>query len=62
MKEMPEDNFKSMLMRQYIVMDVYIVIMSFCEKIGTSDEAFQGEAEGFKDSIQNRRQNNDLQQ
>ena len=26
--------------------------MSFCEKIGTSDEAFQGEAEGFKDSIQ----------
>ena len=52
MKEMPEDNFKSMLMRQYIVMDVYIVIMSFCEKIGTSDEAFQGEAEGFKDSIQ----------
>ena len=52
MKEMPEDNFKSMLMRQYIVMDVYIVIMSFCEKIGVSDDAFQDEAERFKDAIQ----------
>lgn len=53
MKEMPEDNFKSMLMRQYIVMDVYIVIMSFCEKLGTSDENFQNEGESFKAAIQN---------
>lgn len=52
MKEMPEDNFKSMLMRQYIVMDVYIVIMSFCERIGTSDDTFQEEAESFQAAIQ----------
>ena len=53
MKEMPEDNFKSLLMRQYIVMDVYIVIMSFCEKMGISDDDFQKEAESFKAAIQN---------
>ncbi len=52
MTEMPEDNFKSSLMRQYIVMDVYIVIMTFCEKIGISDEEFQKEAESFKAAIQ----------
>lgn len=52
MKEMPEDNFKSMLMRQYIVMDVYIVIMSFCERISNSDRDFQEEAESFKTAIQ----------
>lgn len=52
MKEMPEDNFKSLLMRHYIVMDVYIVIMSFCEKMGISDEDFQEEAESFKAAIQ----------
>lgn len=52
MTEMPEDNFRSTLMRQYIVMDVYIVIMTFCEKIGISDEEFQKEAESFKAAIQ----------
>lgn len=62
MKEMPEDNFKSMLMRQYIVMDVYIVIMSFCEKIGTSDEDFQKEGESFKAAIQNIHTAQDMQE
>lgn len=52
MREMPEGNFKSLLMRHYIVMDVYIVIMSFCEKMGISDEDFQAEAESFKTAIQ----------
>jgi len=50
LKEMPEDNFKSLMMRHYIVMDVYIVIMSFCERLGISDDDFQ--AENFKAAIQ----------
>lgn len=31
--EIPENNFKSLMMRQYIIMNIYITVMSFCEKI-----------------------------
>lgn len=31
--EIPEDNFRSLMMRQYILMDIYVVVMSFCEKL-----------------------------
>lgn len=33
-------------------MDIYIVIMSFCEKMGISDEEYQRDAENFKAAIQ----------
>ena len=52
MNEIPVENLKSTLMRQYIIMDIYIVIMSFCEKLGISDEGFNDEAEKFKKMIQ----------
>ena len=39
-------------MRQYIIMDMYIVIMSFCEKLEISDEKFEEEEEKFKEAVQ----------
>jgi len=50
--EMPAENFKSTLMRQYIIMDIYIIIMTFYEKMGISDDDFQSEAEDFKNAVQ----------
>lgn len=50
--EIPVENLKSTLMRQYIIMDMYIVIMSFCEKLEISDEKFEAEAEEFKETVQ----------
>ncbi|MGN1167534.1 MAG: response regulator [Lachnospiraceae bacterium] len=50
--EIPVENLKSTLMRQYIIMDIYIVIMSFCEKLEISDQGFGSEAEKFKEAIQ----------
>lgn len=51
--EMSAENFKSSLMRQYTIMDVYIVIMSFCEKMHLSDSHLKGSAEELKNAIQN---------
>lgn len=38
LSEIPEDNFRSIMMRQYIIMDIYVVVMSFCEKLKTDEE------------------------
>lgn len=32
-QEIPEDHFRSIMMRQYVIMNIYAVVMSFCEKI-----------------------------
>ncbi|MGN0403839.1 MAG: response regulator [Bariatricus sp.] len=48
-----DDKLQSTLMRQYIIMDIYIVIMSFCEKIGAANYDFQQETEKLKSTIQN---------
>jgi len=50
--EISAENFKSILMRQYLIMDIYIVIMSFYEKMNVSDEDFSKEADSFKNAIQ----------
>ena len=51
-KETPEDNLRSTLMRQYIIMDIYIVIMSFCEKLELSDEKLKEETKDLKSTIE----------
>lgn len=49
--ELPEENLKSVLMRQYIIMDAYIVMMSFCEKIEGIEGEMQAQLEELKNSM-----------
>lgn len=49
--ELPEENLKSVLMRQYIIMDAYIVMMSFCEKIEGIEGEMQTQSEELKNSM-----------
>lgn len=49
--ELPEENLKSVLMRQYIIMDAYIVMMSFCEKIEGREGEMQAQSEELKNSM-----------
>lgn len=49
--ELPEENLKSVLMRQYIIMDAYIVMMSFCEKIEGVEGEMQAQSEELKNSM-----------
>ncbi|MGN1191503.1 MAG: response regulator [Dorea sp.] len=52
MKEIPEDNLRSTLMRQYIIMDIYIVIMSFCERMDMSDKTLKEETKELKSTME----------
>lgn len=49
--ELPEENLKSVLMRQYIIMDAYIVMMSFCEKIEGIEGEMQAQSEELNNSM-----------
>lgn len=49
--ELPEENLKSVLMRQYIIMDAYIVMMSFREKIEGIEGEMQAQSEELKNSM-----------
>ena len=49
--EISVENFRSSLMRQYIIMDVYIVIMSFCEKLEISDARLKEDVEELKEAM-----------
>lgn len=49
--ELPEENLKSVLMCQYIIMDAYIVMMSFCEKIEGIEGEMQAQSEELKNSM-----------
>lgn len=49
--ELSEENLKSVLMRQYIIMDVYIVMMSFCEKFEGIEGEMQAQSEELKNSM-----------
>lgn len=49
--ELPEENLKSVLMRQYIIMVAYIVMMSFCEKIEGIEGEMQAQSEELKNSM-----------
>ncbi len=50
-QEITTDNLRSTLMRQYIIMDIYIVIMAFCEKLKEADDKLRKEAEGLKEAL-----------
>lgn len=49
--ELPEENLKSVLICQYIIMDAYIVMMSFCEKIEGIEGEMQAQSEELKNSM-----------
>ena len=51
MRELSEENLKSMLMRQYYIMDAYIVMMTFCEKLDGVSEKIREEAEDLKNNM-----------
>ena len=54
--EIPEDNTKSLMMCQYILMDIYISVVAFGESIGISQEKMQqecGDMKDMKNCIQN---------
>lgn len=48
--EIPKENLRSLLMRQYITIDIYIVISSFCERLGV--DAGEDEAEELERTLQ----------
>lgn len=49
---MNEDNLKSNLMRQYLIMDIYIMVMSFCEKLKAEEDGLRKEGEELKLAMQ----------
>ena len=49
--ELSEENLKSVLIRQYIIMDAYIVMMSFCEKFEGIEGEMQAQSEELKNSM-----------
>ena len=49
--ELPEENLKSVLMRQYIIMDAYIVMISFSEKIEGIEREMKAQTEELKNSM-----------
>lgn len=51
MQELSEENLKSMLMRQYVIMDAYIVMMTFCEKLEGFNEKNKSETEEIKNRM-----------
>lgn len=48
---MEADNLRSAFIRQYIVMDIYVAIMAFCEKMSVSDSKLRTEAEELQGAI-----------
>lgn len=50
-RELPEDNLRSVLMRQYIIMDAYIVMMSFCERIEGAEGKMKEQSEELKNNM-----------
>lgn len=50
--EMSEGNLHSTLIRQYIIMDVYIVVRSFCEKLDITDKQVENDIEALKKAMQ----------
>ena len=61
MEEFSKDAFKTELMRQYLIMDIYITIMSFCEKTGISNKEFASEAEKIHNKMQRQQSVRELQ-
>jgi two-component system response regulator YesN len=52
--EMPEDNLRSMMMRQYILMDIYVTVASFGEGMEIEQEEIEkacGDMQGIMDNL-----------
>lgn len=52
MEEFTKDALSSELMRQYLIMDIFVTVMSFAEKMGISGEKFNEEAEEIRNRMQ----------
>lgn len=52
MDEIAEENLQSTLMRQYIIMDVFIVVRSFCDKLDITDEQMENDIDELKRAMQ----------
>lgn len=52
MERLKSDTLKSTLVRQYVVLDIYMVIMSFCEKFSITDIKLKKEVEELQQAIQ----------
>lgn len=54
-QEISEDHFRSIMMRQYVIMNIYVAVMSFCEKISAdSGSQFNGPARDENDEAMKR--------
>lgn len=54
-----EKNFRSNLLRQYMVMDIYVTVMAFVEKLNAEDSS--GKEEAFREEMQTIRTVKDMQ-
>ncbi len=52
MEEFTRDALTSEIMRQYLIMDIYITVMAFYEKLGATDETFRNDAEQIRTRMQ----------
>lgn len=50
-ESIPDGNLESMLMRQYIIMDIYVSASAFAEKIEISDEDYNRDWDTFRKNI-----------
>ena len=48
--EISEDHFRSLMIRQYIIMDIYATVLAFCKKL-RKDTGADGEAAGQMESL-----------
>ena len=48
--EISEDHFRSLMIRQYIIMDIYATVLAFCKKL-RKDTGADGEATGQMESL-----------
>lgn len=48
--EISEDHFRSLMIRQYIIMDIYATVLAFCKKL-RKDTGVDGEAAGQMESL-----------
>lgn len=52
MEEFTRDALTSEIMRQYLIMDIYITVMAFSEKLGITDEDFKTRSETIRNRMQ----------
>ncbi len=60
MEEFTRDALTSEIMRQYLIMDIYITVMAFYEKLGIEDEGFKARAEQIRTRMQKKQSPSEL--